>query len=122
MAIDYTTALGQLRLLISDADETAFILDDAQITGFLAMHGVDATASGTALTDVRRAAADALDAIASSESLVSKKIRTQAGVSTDGPAVAADLRKHAASLRALADESDDGGYVDVVEFSPYPVL
>ena len=46
-------------------------------------------------------AADALDAIASSEVLLSKKISTQ-DLTTDGPAVAAELRKQAAALRARA--------------------
>ena len=49
------------------------------------------------------AAADALEVIAVSEVLVSKKIRTQ-DLSTDGPAVAAELRKQAAGLRARADQ------------------
>lgn len=44
-------------------------------------------------------AAMALDVIASSEALLSKKITTQ-DLSTDGPAVAESLRKHAAALRA----------------------
>lgn len=46
-------------------------------------------------------AADALDAIASSEVMLSKKITTQ-DLATDGPAVAAELRKQAAALRARA--------------------
>ena len=46
-------------------------------------------------------AADALDAIASSEVMLSKKISTQ-DLTTDGPAVAAELRKQAAALRARA--------------------
>ncbi|QLQ16139.1 MAG: hypothetical protein HZY73_11295 [Micropruina sp.] len=56
-------------------------------------------------TDCRLAAADALDQIASSEALLSKKITTQ-DLSTDGPAVAKSLREHAAALRRqVADAS-----------------
>lgn len=96
MAIDFTTALGKVRLLTADTDEAALLLDDAHYTGYLSMNG----------DNVRRTAADVLEAMANSSSLLDKKIRTQAGLSTDGPAVAADLRKQAATLRALADAED----------------
>ncbi|MCV2395927.1 hypothetical protein OEB99_16550 [Actinotalea sp. M2MS4P-6] len=120
--IDYATATGQVRLLIADVDETAPLLDDDAVNGYLALNGVTDPTDTSDKAATRRAAADALDAIASSESLISKKIRTQAGVSTDGPAVAADLRKHAAQLRAQAEEYDDGGFFETVEFQPYPTV
>ena len=50
--------------------------------------------------------APALDAIATSEALISKAIRTQV-LSTDGPKTADALRKHAATLRAEADRDDE---------------
>lgn len=104
MAIDYDTPVGQVRLLISDTDETEPILDDSHIDGFLKLNG----------DNVRRAAADALDAIASSEALVSKAIRTQ-DLQTDGAKVADALRKHADRLRAQADDDEDDGFVfDIV--------
>jgi hypothetical protein len=121
MAID-TTALRQFRLLTADTGATP-ILTEAEAGDFLAMHGLDPEAAGAPLATLKRAAADALDAIASSEALVSKKIRTQAGVSTDGPAVAAALRAHAKELRAQAAELDDDGddvAFEVAEFTPYP--
>lgn len=46
-------------------------------------------------------AADALDAIATTEVLLSKKLQTK-DLSTDGPAVAAELRKQATALRTRA--------------------
>ena len=52
------------------------------------------------------AAADALEVIAVSEVLVSKKIRTQS-LSTDGPAVSAELRALANRLRATAQAAAD---------------
>lgn len=122
MAIDYTTPTGQLRLLISDVDETNQVLSDDMIDGYLAMWGVTTGDITASRATVKRAAADALDAIATSEALVSKVIRTQ-DLSTDGPKTATALRDHAARLRAQADvddEDDDGGYVDVAEFTPYP--
>lgn len=105
MAIDYKTPVGQVRLRIADLDEAAFILTDDQISGYLAMND----------EDVRLAAADALDAIATSESLLSKAIRTQ-DLTTDGPKVAADLRKHAATLRveAAAIIDAEGGFFEII--------
>ena len=93
--MDYTTPVGQVRLLISDLDPDDQLLSDDMIRGYLAMSG----------DNLRRAAAEALDAIASSEVLVSKVIRTQ-DRATDGAAVAAELRKHAANLRQRADEEE----------------
>lgn len=108
MAIDYATPTGQVRLLISDVDEAKPILDDTQINGYLTLNGAN----------VRRAAADALDAIADSETLVSKVIRTQ-DLNTDGSKVADSLRKHADRLRQQADSDDDteGGWdgFDVID-------
>jgi hypothetical protein len=119
--IDYTTPTGKVRLLIADVDETALLLDDHQVRGLLAMHGVPNGAVDAPVAAVQRAAADALDTIASSEALVSKKIRSQ-DLSTDGPAVAAALRAHAAQLRVLADTADDDVVdpVTVLEFAPHP--
>ncbi len=119
MPIDYSTPVGQVRLLISDVDEDNPVLTDLMIDGYLGMH----TGSGSA---VRRAAADALDAIATSEALVSKVIRTADGRTTDGARVADALRKQAATLRARADADDedaawdDDSAVGVAEFTPYP--
>lgn len=120
----------QLRLLIADTDTANPTLTDDDTLGFLALHGVTTTQAvevptGVPVTTVRRAAADALDAIATSEVLVSKVLRTQDGTVTDGAKVSAELRARAASLRALADADDDaaddaGGWFDVVEFTPYP--
>lgn len=110
MALDYTTPAGQVRLLVSDVDEAALLLTSAQVDGYLAVEG----------GNVKLAAAAALDAIASSEALVSKKITSQ-GMSTDGPAVAASLRQQAASLRQQVAEGvgdDDVGF-DVVDFDPH---
>ncbi|EMQ98349.1 hypothetical protein [Paeniglutamicibacter gangotriensis] len=102
---DYTTPTGQVRLLIADLAEPP-IFDDMILEGYLAMHDyVVGDPDSIKRTGVWRAAADALDAIATSEALTSKKIRTQ-DLSTDGPAVAAELRKQAAVLRAKADQAD----------------
>lgn len=109
--IDYTSPLGQVRLLITDvsADPALQLFSDDQLGAFLTM-ALDQS--------VHRAAAQALDVIAASEVLVGKKIRTQ-DLQTDGPAVAAELRAQAAQLRVTADQ-EDGFFFDIVTPSPYP--
>lgn len=100
-----------VRLYIADlgtGDEQ--LLSDDQLNALV-------TANAGAL---RLAAADALEAIAASEVLVSKKIRTQ-DLSTDGPAVSAELRALAKQHRALHQEgidAEDDGFFDVVDTIP----
>lgn len=128
MAINYQTATGQVRLLIADVDESRPVLSDDQIAGYLALRGVPTgTTVGAPVWSVKRAAADALSAIATSEVLVGKVIRSQ-DLTTDGAKVAAELRAQAQALRAEADvdETNDdttggSGYFQAVEFTPYPV-
>jgi hypothetical protein len=109
MAIDYSTDLGRVRLLIPDTDEQNLLLIDPQIDALLSMEG-----------SVKLAAAAALDIIASSEVLVSKVITTQ-DISTDGAKVAAELRSRAAELRRQVDDGvgDDGVGFDIVDFDPW---
>lgn len=108
MPIDFTTDEGQVRLLIADLDESALIVSEEIIGGYLTLND----------GSIKLAAADALDAIATSEVMLGKKIRTQ-DLSTDGPAVAAELRAQAAKLRARAvEESGDGSFFDVIPFGP----
>lgn len=95
MAIDYTTDLGQVRLLIADTDETNLVLTDAQVTAFLTIEG----------DSVLRAAAMALETIAVDQALVLKVIQTL-DVKTDGAKVADTLLKRAKQLRDQADQTD----------------
>lgn len=95
--VDYNTPVGQIRLLIADVDTGEDqIFTDEQLEGYLSI----------TRNSVKRAAADALDAIASSEALTSKVIQTQ-DRSSNGAAVADALRKHANALRARAKEEED---------------
>lgn len=113
---DYSSLIRQVRLLMADVGSVQY-LDDDQVNGYLALNG----------DNVRRAAADALDAVATSEALVSKVIKTQ-DLATDGVKVADSLRAHADRLRGLADADDDRDVFDVVyppsgcrpELSDYP--
>lgn len=93
--VDPTTEIGQVRLLATDIDEDALLLTDAQITALLTLED-----------GVRRAAAAALETIATSEVLVSKVLRTQ-DLATDGAKVSTELRARAADLRNQADRADD---------------
>lgn len=109
--MDYETPIKHVRVLIADM-ATPPLIDDQTLQTYLELQG---WADG-ARWAVYRAAADALEAIAVSEVLVSKKIRTQ-DLSTDGPAVAEALRKLAAGLRDQADNEDPdfGGVFEIID-------
>lgn len=97
-----------VRLLVSDTGTgDARIFSDGEINAFLTLEA----------SDVKRAAAQALESIASNEALVGKVIKSQ-DLSTDGPKVAESLRAHAARLREQA-ATEDEGFFDIVEFTPY---
>lgn len=115
MAVDFSTPAGKVRLLIADLGDPPMIQDEV-LTGYLGLYP-----GATPECGVWRAAADALDAMATSELLASKKIRTQ-DLSTDGPAVAAELRKKAAELRLRADEADaaNESFFEVIPFGWCP--
>ena len=105
---DLQTDVGQVRLIIPDrvntADEPAMFSDE-ELGAFLELED-----------GVRRAAAAALETIASDQALVLKVLKVQ-NVSTDGAALARELRARAAALRSQAAqiEADDGELFDVAE-------
>lgn len=109
--MDYETPIKQVRVLIADMG-TPPLLDDPTLQTYLEMQGWEEGARWA----VYRAAADALDAIATSEVLTAKKVRTQ-DLSTDGPAVSAELRKQATGLRQRADDEDPdfGGVFEIID-------
>lgn len=106
-AIDYSSPAGMVRLNITDIATTPAdrLFDDAQLTAFLTMSG----------ENVNRASARALRVIAASEVLVGKVIRTQAGTSTDGAKVSAELRALAAVYDGQADTADAEADASVFE-------
>lgn len=112
ITVDPTTAIGRVRLLATDVSEDFALFDDAEIVAFLAIEG----------DNLKRAAALALETTATSETLVSKKITTSDGLTTDGPAVAKALLDRAKRLRDQADEEigdpDDFG-LEIAEFDPW---
>jgi len=97
---DVNADRGKVRLLITDVDKNNPIFQDDEIDAFLAMTQVNGE------NDIRLAAAQALDTIASSEALVQKRIKLL-DLSTDGPAVAKELRERAKELRRQVDEEFD---------------
>lgn len=108
ITVDPTTDIGRVRLLSTDLNETTPLFTDEQMTAFLAL------ANG----NVFLGAAFALDAMAASEVLISKKITTQ-DLQTDGPAVARQLIALAKQLRADADMVTADGDIFAVEIVPY---
>lgn len=97
MAIDYTTPVGQVRLLLGDRTEP-YIFSDEELSGFLAIAG----------GSVKRAAASGLLVIAGNEAYLYKYVRTD-DLLVDGPKVAAELRLQAQALKdeAAIDEETD---------------
>lgn len=109
-SLDPSTPDGMVRLLISDTDPDNEVFTDAEIAAFLTFSA----------SNVRLAAAEALDSMASNEVMVSKVIRTQ-DLQTDGSKVAAELRARAATLRQQADNYlPDGSLfaMDIVDYRP----
>jgi hypothetical protein len=122
---NYDTPLGQLRALlfqtvqyVDPANPSApadYLVPDAQLNVFLTLNP----------NRLYAAASDALIALATNEALVSKKIRTEGGLQTDGPAVAQRLNdlakeyaKRQADLDAEADLVDSFEVVDFQHFYP----
>ena len=104
---DTTTSIGKMRMIIQDKDEQNVFFQDEELQAFLDM-----------ASDVRRAAADALESMASNQVMVLKVVRTLS-LSTDGAATARALREHAKSLRDQGDLADagDGGLFEIAEFA-----
>jgi hypothetical protein len=119
---DYTTAIGQVRLLIPDVEQldnladpsasAAYIFSDPQIQAFLTLYS----------NNVKRAAAQAKLVLATSEALINKVIRT-ADYATDGAKLGAELRAQAAALQAEADKDEaEDSYEEIalVSFTTKP--
>jgi hypothetical protein len=110
---DYTTVIGQIRLLIPDteqlenvqnpSDGSDYLFSDHQIQAFATLYS----------DNVKRAAAQAKLVLATSESLINKVIKT-ADYATDGAKLGTELR---AQAKALQDEADKDDLVDAYDTS-----
>lgn len=106
---DVSTDVGKIRLAIFDTNPDAYIFEDGELSAFLSMEG----------SNIKRAAALALETMASNEAYVLKAIRLL-DISTDGSKTAASLMQRAAALRQQADRDDaaaSGGAFDVAEWA-----
>lgn len=84
---DPTTDLGKMRLLVSDTDAARQIMQDEDLQAFIDIAG-----------HYWPGAAMALDSIATNE-VLTQKVLTIMGTSTDGAKVAKELRARALQLR-----------------------
>lgn len=106
---DVSTNTGKVRMMIPDRDQVNAFFADDEIDALLDMND----------DNVRRAAADALDIMASNEAYVQKQI-SLLELSTNGPAVAQSLQDRADKLRELAtleEEGEEGGSFDYAEMA-----
>lgn len=108
MAVDYDTNIGKVRVLIPDVVEDAdgYLFSDEQITVLLGLYN----------DNIKRAAAQAKDILATDTALLLKVLRTD-DLSVDGAKTAAELREQAKALRVQADADEASGaaeYFDVV--------
>ena len=97
-----------------DDGSLSTLFTDAQIETYLAVNG----------GNVKRAAAQACRALAVSEALISKVIKTE-DLQTDGAKVAMALRAVARDLDESADNDDDregAEYFDIVPYYPRPPI
>jgi hypothetical protein len=102
---NYSTAIGQVRLLIPDVEQledprdpevaASYIFNDAQIQAFLVLYS----------DNVKRAAAQAKLVLATSEALINKVIKTY-DFTTDGAKLGAELRAQAKMLQDEAAQDD----------------
>lgn len=117
---DYSNAVGQVRALIPDVEpledpsdlsaEAEYIFSDSILQSYLAL----------TRDNVYRAAAVAVNTLATSEALILKVLRSDDRV-TDGAKLADSLGKRADWLKRQADEIDDEE--DLYEaFSIYPYI
>jgi len=96
---DLSTDRGKVRLLCTDSVAAYEIFSDDEIDSFLTLES----------SGIKKAAALALETIASSEVLVQKRIKLL-DLSTDGPAESAELLKRAKLLRDQAKADEDADY------------
>lgn len=123
---DFSTDLGMVRSLIPDVEQVDFsgegvpsyLFSDAHLSAILKLY-----IGKSQRSRIKRAAADALTAIAVSEALISKVITTE-DLQTDGAKLANALLAGAKQLREDANRDDEDEEecfgIEIVDFQPYP--
>ena len=120
MPVAFNTNVGRVRLLIPDIEERSdprdlrqppsLLFADEQIQAFLDINN----------GNVKRAAADAVRVIATTQSLLLKVLSTD-DKSTDGAKLGAELRAQSKRLMDEADSDDKRNLgFDVAEWTPQP--
>ena len=120
--VDFSTTVGRIRALIPDVEQVdysdtnvaEYMFSDAHLAGLYAI------AIGEGSARVYRAAASAMRALAVSEGLIQKVIRTE-DLQTDGAKLASALLAAARQLEDQANSADDESEIMmIVDFQPLP--
>lgn len=129
---DYSTSVGKVRALIPDVEQVdwendgnaSYMFTDNHLEGLLGLYPAIENPDDvdyTSTVHIRRAAADAVDVLATSEALISKVIKTE-DLQTDGAKLANALVQRAIQLRRQADKEEEKLDLDtaftVVDFQP----
>lgn len=120
---DFGTVIGQIRALIPDVEQVDY--SDTGIPEYMFadahLRGLYTIAVGDGVAKVYRAGASALRALAVSEGLIQKVIRTE-DLQTDGAKLAGALLAGAKQLEDQAASADEEGEImTVVDFQPRPM-
>lgn len=122
---DLSSGIGRVRKYVPDLvlledpknpeAPPSYYFSDAEVAGYLLEYS-DEPDTATR-SQVKRAAADLIDALANNEALVLKKIKTE-DLETDGPATANSLRAGARALRdrAAQEDEEESQFVGVIPF------
>jgi len=120
--VDFGSVIGQIRALIPDVEQVDY--SDSGIAEYMFsdahLRGLYTIAIGEGSARIYRAAASALRALAVSEGLIQKVIRTE-DLQTDGAKLAGALLAGAKQLEDRADAADeDSEIMVIVDFQPVP--
>lgn len=120
---DFGTDIGMIRALIPDVEQVDYRDQGTPEYMFSDQHlmGLYRIAPGEGSSRLYRAAASALRALAVSEGLIQKVIRTE-DLQTDGAKLASALLAGARALEERGDaaEDDDMAGMIIVDFQPQP--
>jgi hypothetical protein len=119
---DFSTVIGQIRALVPDVEQVDY--SDTGIEEYMFsdahLRGLYTIAIGDGSAKIYRAAASALRALAVSEGLIQKVIRTE-DLQTDGAKLASALLAGAKQLEDQATAADEEVEImSIVDFQPVP--
>jgi hypothetical protein len=121
--VDFGSVIGQIRALIPDVEQVDYADTGIEEYMFADAHlrGLYTIAQGDGSARIYRAAASALRALAVSEGLIQKVIRTE-DLQTDGAKLASALLAGAKQLEDRADSAEeDSETMMIVDFQPLPM-